>query len=129
MTTTSTVQVQPTDVVTTEETKVETNPVTEQTTSNNESEPTKAELDKVRQQQMLDQQRFSYQQMLEDNGHYNDLGCFYAAGAPIANAAGAELGIVTTDDKTGEVRRSGIGIYLRCDHLGGTPAKKVKIEC
>lgn len=75
--------------------------------------------------QAVDQARHTFQQKLEDHGHYTDLGFIYAAPAPIANAVGAEIGVVTTDDSTGDVRRTGVGIYLRCDHLGGTPAKKV----
>lgn len=113
-------------------TKVETTPVepTVEVKVTTESMPTKAELDEVRRHKEFVTKLESHQQMLEDHGHYHDLGCFYAAGAPIANAAGAELGIVTTDGKTGEVRRSGIGLYLRCDHMGGTPSvRKAKSEC
>ena len=43
--------------------------------------------------------------------------CFYASGAPVANAIGAELGVVTRDKDSGAVQRTGIGFYVRSDHL------------
>jgi hypothetical protein len=55
-------------------------------------------------------------QCLETNQHYADLGCFYAGKAPVANSFGAELGVVTRDEKTGTVQRTGIGFYIRSDH-------------
>jgi len=56
-------------------------------------------------------------QLLESNGHYKDLGFCYAAPAPVANAIGGEVGVVTKDEKTGTVQRTGVGLYIRSDHM------------
>jgi hypothetical protein len=53
----------------------------------------------------------------ESHGTYTDLGPFYASATPVANSVGAEFGIVTRDSKTDEACRTGIGIYLRSDHI------------
>jgi len=55
----------------------------------------------------------------ENHGGYAEAGPFYASKAPVANAVGAELGVVTRDEKTGTVQRSGIGFYIRSDHFFG----------
>jgi len=53
----------------------------------------------------------------EAHGTYTDLGPFYASATPVANSVGAEFGIVTRDSKTNKARRTGVGIYLRSDHI------------
>ena len=65
--------------------------------------------------------KLAYGQMRQDNGDYAEAGCFYAAASPVANSVGGEVGFHTRDDKTGEVYRSGIGLYLRSDHLCKLP--------
>lgn len=65
----------------------------------------------------LDSLKLGYAGALEAAGHYTDAGVFYAATSPMAASVGAELGIVTRDEKTGKTQRSGVGFYLRCDHL------------
>ena len=56
-------------------------------------------------------------QAREDLGGYSEVGPFYGAAAPVPNSFGAELGIVTRDEKTGTVQRTGFGFYFRSDHL------------
>lgn len=72
--------------------------------------------------------RSDFSSALEETGHYKDLGFVYGAGAPLDNSLGAEIGIVTKDQTTGLVQRSGIGFYIRCDHWSNafapTPADK-----
>jgi hypothetical protein len=53
----------------------------------------------------------------ELHGTYADLGPLYASATPVANSVGAEFGIVTRDSKTNKTKRTGIGIYLRSDHI------------
>jgi len=65
----------------------------------------------------LDQLKADHAQALETNGHFNDWGFVYAAAAPVANAIGGEIGFMQRDDKTMTVQRTGIGIYLRSDHI------------
>jgi hypothetical protein len=60
-----------------------------------------------------------YTQALESSGHYQDLGCFYAASTPVPAAFGAEIGVVTKDEKTGAIQRTGVGLYIRSDHAAG----------
>jgi hypothetical protein len=76
----------------------------------------------------LSDARSTFSSALEENGHYSDFGFVYAAGAPLDNSLGAEVGIVTKDQDTGLVQRSGIGFYVRCDHWSNafapTPADK-----
>jgi hypothetical protein len=61
-----------------------------------------------------------YSRALESTGHYQDLGCFYAASTPVPAAFGAEIGVVTKDEKTMKVQRTGIGFYIRSDHMANT---------
>jgi hypothetical protein len=56
-------------------------------------------------------------QAREANKAYTDFGFAYASQSPVANSIGAEVGIVTRDEKTNTVQRTGIGFYLRSDHL------------
>lgn len=63
----------------------------------------------------------AYGQAREANEAYKDLGFLYAASSPVANSLGFEAGFVSRDQKTGEVSRSGLGIYLRSDHLCQLP--------
>jgi hypothetical protein len=76
----------------------------------------------------LSDARSTFSSALEENGHYTDFGFVYGAGAPLDNSLGAEVGIVTKDQDTGLVQRSGIGFYIRCDHwstaFAPTPADK-----
>ena len=65
-----------------------------------------------------------YSRTLETTGHYQDLGCFYAASTPVPASFGAEIGVVTKDEKTGAVQRTGIGFYIRSDHMAD-----VKYDC
>lgn len=65
--------------------------------------------------------RLAYGQVREDLGDYAEAACFYAAASPVANSVGGELGVVTRDDKTGETYRTGVGLYLRSDHLCKLP--------
>jgi hypothetical protein len=79
-------------------------------------ETAKSVIDWARQREAVDNLKASTGQALEDNNHYSELGCFYAAQAPVANSMGAEIGVVTKDEKTNKVQRTGIGIYVRSDH-------------
>jgi len=56
-------------------------------------------------------------QARELNNGYAEAGPFYASGAPVDNSFGCEFGVVTKDEKTGTVQRTGVGFYLRSDHL------------
>jgi hypothetical protein len=58
-------------------------------------------------------------QARESNAGYAEAGPFYASKAPVANAIGGEIGVVTKDDKAGTVQRTGIGFYIRSDHFYG----------
>ena len=84
--------------------------------------------ERMAKEQRLSDARFNLRTTLEECGHFKDLGVVYAAGTPIENSVGAELGIVTKDDKTGVTSRSGIGVYIRCDHwtmaFAPTPANE-----
>jgi hypothetical protein len=86
------------------------------TTAKPDDKAVKTELDKQRTEN-LDQLKADHAQALESNGHYKDWGFVYAAPAPIANAIGGEIGFMQRDDKTMTVQRTGIGIYLRSDHI------------
>jgi hypothetical protein len=68
-----------------------------------------------------DEARLGFGQAREDLQTYADAGVFYAAKTPVANSIGAEIGVVTKDDKTGKVQRSGLGFYLRSDHICQLP--------
>lgn len=57
------------------------------------------------------------QQAREDLNAYTEAGPFYGAAAPVPNSIGCELGVVTRDEKTGTVQRTGFGFYLRSDHI------------
>ncbi len=63
-------------------------------------------------------------QTLEDNRQYNEAGPFYAGNAPLAGSAGFEVGVVTRNKDTGKVQRTGLGLYVRSDHLA-----KVQYNC
>lgn len=81
----------------------------------------------ARERMALDQHRQALGQSLEDSDHYTDLGPVYASATPVANAFGAEVGVVTRDDKAGTVQRTGIGLYIRSDHAANfTYAAKAK---
>lgn len=60
-------------------------------------------------------------------GGYAEAGPFYAAKAPVANAIGAELGVVTRDRTSGTLQRSGIGFYIRSDHFLGHTFEDVEV--
>jgi hypothetical protein len=83
---------------------------------------------RMAQEQRLADAHSNFRTTLEECGHFTDLGVVYAAGSPIENSVGAEFGIVTKDDKTGVTSRSGIGVYIRCDHwsmaFAPTPANE-----
>ena len=68
-------------------------------------------------QRLLDEAKDIHGQVRENSGAYAEAACFYASGAPVANAIGAELGVVTRDKDSGAVQRTGIGFYVRSDHL------------
>jgi hypothetical protein len=76
----------------------------------------KAKLEQQRTES-LDQLKAGHAQALETNGHYKDWGFVYAAPAPIANAIGGEIGFTQRNNETMTVQRTGIGIYLRSDHV------------
>lgn len=65
--------------------------------------------------------RLAFGQAREDLSSYAEAGVFYASQSPVANSVGGEVGIVTRDEKTGEVRRSGVGFYMRSDHMCNLP--------
>lgn len=89
------------------------------------TEPAKGKADKLTAKEQLNKQRTKkleqikadHSQALESSGHYNDWGFVYAAPAPIANAIGGEIGFMQRNDETMTVQRTGIGIYLRSDHI------------
>ena len=56
-------------------------------------------------------------QARELNNGYAEAGPFYASGAPVDNSFGCEFGVVTKDEKANTVQRTGVGFYLRSDHL------------
>jgi len=99
--------------VETETTEVEATTVTEATPK---SEGFAELQQQAKREAAIRSQLGSTGQCLESNGHYAELGCFYAAPAPVANSFGAELGVVTRDTKAGTVQRTGIGFYIRSDH-------------
>lgn len=68
-------------------------------------------------QRLLEEAKDIHGQVRENSGAYTEAACFYASGAPVANAIGAELGVVTRDKDSGAVQRTGIGFYVRSDHL------------
>lgn len=68
-------------------------------------------------QRLLEEANDLHGQAREDSRSYAEGGCFYASSVPIANAVGAELGVVTRDGASGAVQRTGIGFYIRSDHL------------
>jgi hypothetical protein len=74
----------------------------------------------IRLRQQLDKAEQALRSAQEEGNQFFDLGPVYTAGAPMANAVGIEFGVVTTDDTTGNKHRSGIGVYIRSDHLGKT---------
>ena len=84
---------------------------------------TKASANQVRStkdrsnQRLLEEAKDIHGQVRENSGAYTEAACFYASGAPVANAIGAELGVVTRDKDSGAVQRTGIGFYVRSDHL------------
>ena len=88
----------------------------ENTVAKRDEQTVKAEMT-AKQSVALDDLKREHAQALETNGHYHDWGFVYAAPAPIANAIGAELGLMQRDDKTMTVQRTGIGFYLRSDHV------------
>lgn len=102
--------------------------VSASTTPQVDASPTTASFAELQQQakreSAIRQSIANTAQCLETNQHYSDLGCFYAATTPVANSFGAELGVATRDPKTGEVQRTGIGLYIRSDH-----AVSVKFTC
>ena len=105
------------DVVSTETTpETETPATNEALNPKTVVETAKSVVDWARQREALDRTKTSTGQALEDNNHYSELGCFYAAQSPVANSMGAEIGVVTKDEKTNKVQRTGVGIYLRSDH-------------
>ena len=53
----------------------------------------------------------------EDLQGYAEAGIFYGSASPVPNSFGAELGVVTKDEKTGTVQRTGFGFYFRSDHI------------
>jgi hypothetical protein len=55
-------------------------------------------------------------QAREDQGTYSG-SVVYMGQAPVANSLGLEVGFVTDDVATKGVQRTGIGLYLRSDHL------------
>jgi hypothetical protein len=82
---------------------------------------TQSPAEQLAQRNRADEARLAYGQRLEDLGAYAEAGIFYAGKSPIANSLGAELGVVTRDEKTGKVQRSGVGFYLRSDHMCQLP--------
>jgi serine protease inhibitor ecotin len=86
------------------------------TVTTRDDQTVKAEL-VAKQTVTLDNLKRDHAQALETNGHYHDWGFAYAAPAPIANAIGAELGFMQRDNETMTVQRTGIGFYLRSDHV------------
>ena len=68
-------------------------------------------------QQALENASYELNQAREANDGYTNLGPLYVSAAPVANSLGAELGFSTTDEKTNTVQRTGIGFYIRSDHL------------
>ena len=63
----------------------------------------------------LETVRFAQQRELTES--YSDFGFLYHGHSPVANSIGLELGVVTKDEKTKQVQRTGFGFYLRSDHL------------
>ena len=63
----------------------------------------------------LETVRFAQQRELTES--YSDFGFVYHGHSPVANSIGLELGVVTKDEKTKQVQRTGFGFYLRSDHL------------
>lgn len=98
-------------------TTLETNAASEAqpTTNNIKPMPTKDRSKERAFEQALDDMG----QLRELSNGYAEAGPFYASKAPVANAIGGELGIVTKDAKTGETQRTGIGLYIRSDHMFG----------
>jgi hypothetical protein len=68
-------------------------------------------------QQAMENASYELNQAREANDGYNNLGPLYVSAAPVANSLGAEFGFSTTDEKTNTVQRTGIGFYIRSDHL------------
>jgi hypothetical protein len=44
----------------------------------------------------------------------------YIAGAPIPNAIGAEIGVVSQHSRTKQIQRTGVGFYIRADHMANS---------
>lgn len=78
----------------------------------------------ARQREAVDNARNDAAKTLQANAHYHDIGCFYGSATPVANALGAEIGVVTKDEKTNKVQRTGVGLYIRSDHMAD-----VKYDC
>jgi hypothetical protein len=76
---------------------------------------------KLAKRNRLAEAQLAHGQQREDMGTYADAGVFYASKTPIANAIGAEVGIVTRDKKNGTVQRAGFGFYFRADHMCDVP--------
>lgn len=55
------------------------------------------------------------------NSRYSEMGPVYVAASPLENSLGFEIGFSTKSEKhPGVSLRTGLGIYLRSDHLGTT---------
>lgn len=65
----------------------------------------------------LDDTKQDVAQQRETSNTYAELGPLYASASPVASSVGAELGIVTRDTQANTVQRTGVGFYLRSDHL------------
>lgn len=77
--------------------------------------------EQLAQRNRADEARLAFGQQREDLNSYAEAGIFYAAKPPVANSLGAEMGFATRDNKTGQVQRSGLGFYLRSDHMCNLP--------
>jgi hypothetical protein len=53
----------------------------------------------------------------ETNNQYLGSNGLYASGSAIENSFGVELGVATHDKTTNSTQRSGLGLYIRSDHL------------
>jgi hypothetical protein len=53
----------------------------------------------------------------EHDGTYTSSNGLYAGRPPISNAIGVELGLATQDADSNTTQRTGIGFYIRSDHL------------
>ena len=125
----------PKAAATTNSTAVETTeqPTTEQSTAKKPTVTTKPASNKAKSIAARNNERHLQEtfdnasQDREERGGYAEAGPFYASKAPVANAVGAELGVVTRDEKTGTVQRSGIGFYVRSDHFFGHTFEDVDV--